>query len=342
MKTTFFPHKGNQYRPKFLNGDFLFYYATVLLLLKVLILPFIFSFSQSVFFADLTKTSLVNLANEARQEIGYSSLKENPVLSQAAYLKAMDMLEKGYFSHYSPAGVSPWHWLQQAGYDYRLAGENLAVGFLESDQVHTAWMNSLSHKENILNCKYEEIGMAVVKGNFQGKETALVVQFFGTPRVLAASEPLLASAPAVEELTVESLPVEEPEVFSEMATVQGEEISEEVLSEETDFLVTENVEEMVPVQNNSFKKTPSFFLFQFMTSDYYDLIQGIIYLSLALIILLLSYTVFCDIFIYHKFQIQYKDAIVKTVGFSFLWFVLVSLDKVVLIELINSQSFMIY
>jgi hypothetical protein len=308
------------------------------LLLKVLILPFIFSFSQSVFFADLTKISLVNLTNEARQEIGYSSLKENPILSQAAYLKAMDMLEKGYFSHYSPAGVSPWHWLQQAGYDYRLAGENLAVGFLESDQVHTAWMNSLSHKENILNGRYEEIGMAVVKGNFQGKETALVVQFFGTPRVVAASEPLLASAPLIEEPVIDSLPVEEPEVLSqEIMAVQGEETSEEA-----DFLATENVEETVAVQNNNFGKTPSFFLFQFMTSDYYDLIQGIIYLSLALIILLLSYTVFCDIFIYHKFQIQYKDALISTFGFGFLWFVLVSLDKVVLIELINSQSFMIY
>lgn len=106
MKSIFLPHKGNTYRPKFLNGEFLFYYAAALLLLKLLVLPFLFLF-RNCFFADLTKTSLVDLANVSREQSGFQPLRENPVLNQAAYLKAQDMIEKDYFAHYSPEGVSP-------------------------------------------------------------------------------------------------------------------------------------------------------------------------------------------------------------------------------------------
>jgi hypothetical protein len=350
MKSIFFPHKGNSYRPKFLNGEFLFYYAAALLLLKLLVLPFLFSLSETVFFADLTKTSLVDMTNVSREQSGFQSLKENPVLNQAAYLKAQDMIEKDYFAHYSPEGVSPWHWLEEAGYDYRLAGENLAIGFLESEQVHTAWMDSLSHKENILNAGYQEVGIAVAKGDFQGKETTLVVQFFATPKTIVPQEkaPLPSVVTAPEEKTEEALPQkeeqqEQEQATEEVATVQGtQEIQEETQEEFTDFLATEEIEEEKVLADNSVEKTPALLLFQFMTSDYYDLIQKIIYASLALIILFLVITVFCDIFIYHKFEIQYKDAISKTIGFAILWFVLLFLDKMIMIEIINPQAFMIY
>jgi len=354
MKSILIPHKGNDYRPKFLNGEFLFYYAAALLLLKLLLLPFLFSLSETAFFADLTKTSLVDMTNVSREQLGFQPLKENPVLNQAAYLKAKDMMEKDYFAHYSPEGVSPWHWLGEAGYDYRLAGENLAIGFLESEQVHTAWMGSLSHKENILNSGYQEIGIAVLKGDFQGKETTLVVQFFGTPKVVVAQEkspsPSVAAAPeeVPEEKAEEMLPQaeeqrEEEQLAEEMVMVQGtQEIPEETQEEFTDFLTTGYFEEEKVSEDKYVERTPAFFLFQFMTSNYYDLIQKVIYSSLILIILLLVLTVFCDIFIYHKFEIQYKDAVLKTIGFSLLWFILLFLDKMMMIELINPQTFMIY
>lgn len=351
MKLIFLPHKGNTYRPKFLNGEFLFYYAAALLLLKLLVLPFLFSLSETAFFADLTKTSLVDLANVSREQSGFQPLRENPVLNQAAYLKAQDMIEKDYFAHYSPEGVSPWHWLEEVGYDYRLAGENLAIGFLESEQVHTAWMDSLSHKENILNAGYQEVGIAVAKGDFQGKETTLVVQFFAAPRIIVPQEkaPLPSVVTAPEEETKEvSLREEEQQeqeqVTEEVVMVQGmQEAPEDIWQEESaDFLSTEDVKQEEASMDKGIERTPVLHLFQFMTSDYYDLIQKIAYASLALIILFLAITVFFDIFIYHKFQIQYGDAIFKTIGFAILWFVLLFLDKMIMIEIINPQTFMIY
>ena len=329
----------------------MFYYAAALLLLKLLVLPFLFSLSETVFFADLTKTSLVDLTNVSREQSGFQPLKENPILNQAAYLKAQDMIEKDYFAHYSPEGVSPWYWLEEAGYDYRLAGENLAIGFLESEQVHTAWMDSLSHKENILNAGYQEVGIAVLKGDFQGKETTLVVQFFATPRIMVPQEkaplPSVVTAPekSAEEVSVrEEEQREQGQATEEVVMVQGtQETSEDIWQEESaDFLSTEEIKEEKVLADKDVEKTPALLLFQFMTSDYYDLIQKIVYASLALIILFLIITVFCDIFIYHKFEIQYKDAISKTIGFAILWFVLLFLDKMIMIEIINPQAFMIY
>jgi len=300
----------------------LFYYAVVLLLLKLVIIPFFLCFPKTIFFADLTKTNLIELANTTREYFGFQPLKENPVLNEAAYLKAKDMIEKGYFSHYSPEGITPWYWLEKSGYNYQSAGENLAIGFLDSEQVHQAWMDSLLHKKNILNPNYQEIGIAVLRDNFQGNETTLVVQFFGTQKATILEEKALPG----EENRFSSSPfavTREPEVSTKEETPEIPVIMEEEEKE----VISAATEEV-------FEKTPAFLFFQFMTSDYYNLIQRIIYGSLIFIILSLFVTVFCDIFIYHKFEIQYKDIVFKTIGFSALWFVLLFLDKLIIIQII--------
>lgn len=339
------PCKLNRYRPKFLNGDFLIYYGLVLLLLKLIIVPFLFHFPNTTFFADLTKINLIELTNAARENFGFQPLKENSILDQAAYLKAKDMMEKGYFAHYSPEGVTPWYWLETSGYGYTAAGENLAIGFLESEEVHSAWMNSPSHKKNILNPNYQEIGIAVVKGIFKGKETSLVVQFFGDPKPVIRQENI-SQVPAekVEEklpktTKEESVGIIEKETQEELFAV-AEEKKTEVLSKP--IVKGEHGEIISAASGEKIEKTPTFLLFQFMTSDYYSLIQKIIYGSLILIILLLLITIFCDIFIYRRFEIQYKDIIFKTFVLSILWFVLLFLDKMTMIGLINPQNFMIY
>jgi hypothetical protein len=330
IRLTFIPCKINQYRPKILNGSFLIYYGLALLILKLVILPFLFYFPDTGFFADVTKTGLFNFANTARKQLGLNPLNENRVLNEAAYLKAKHMMEKGYFAHYSPEGVTPWYWFQVSGYGYRTAGENLAIGFIESEQVHSAWMNSTSHKKNILNPDFQEMGIAVLKDSFQGKETTLVVQFFGTQKMTIPEipEPEIVQPPEETE-TPEEEEIEgetEPSVISEEDVI----VSEEDKEEATAFATTGAAE-----------KTPTFALFQFMMSDYYNLIQGIIYGSLILIIISLFITVFCDVFIYRKFTIDYRDAILKTVSFSVLWLVLLFLDKMIMVELVNPQNFMI-
>jgi len=360
LKLIFLPCQANNYKPRFLDSKFLFYYAVVLLLLKILIVPIFLYFPNTAFFADITKNELINFANITRANYHLPTLKENPLLNEAAYLKAKDMLEKGYFAHYSPEGFSPWYWLQKIGYRYRAAGENLAIGFVESEQVHQAWLDSPSHRQNILNPKYQEIGIAVLKGNFQGSETTIVVQYFGLPvsSGLAQTTPTtttnksVVQKPETSEATTtttgESTSTVEVAPTASEATSSGEQTSKEAVArEETTSTTPTPTEEAVVTSPEAspkelvsaataqkFEKTPAFLFFEFVTGQYYDLIQKVVYGSLILIISLLLATVFCDIFIYRRFEIQYKDVIFKTIGFAALWFILVFLDKMTLIQLI--------
>lgn len=113
---------------------------------------------------------------------GLSALTENSLLDRDAQLKLNDMFDKQYFEHVSPTGVGPSDLAQVVGYAYVVVGENLALGDFAGDSgVVTAWMNSPGHRANILNEHYQEIGVAVGKGMYEGRETWLAVQSFGMP-----------------------------------------------------------------------------------------------------------------------------------------------------------------
>lgn len=130
--------------------------------------------------SPINSQTLINLTNKSRMEYGDNPLKVNAKLTQAAESKAKDMLTNDYFEHYSPLGKSPWSFIKSAGYDYVMAGENLAMDFKTSEGIHNAWMASESHKDNIIKKDYEEIGIVAVSGDFNGHETTMVVQMFGT------------------------------------------------------------------------------------------------------------------------------------------------------------------
>lgn len=126
--------------------------------------------------------ALSNLTNSERAEQNLSVLAENVLLDQSAQLKANDMAEKGYFAHNSPDGKRPWYWFEQVGYKYSYAGENLAVDFNESEDVVSAWMNSPTHRANIMKGAYTEVGTAIATGTYKGKEAVFVVQHYASPR----------------------------------------------------------------------------------------------------------------------------------------------------------------
>lgn len=136
--------------------------------------------SLSFAFASATSSNIVTLVNSTRQSSGLNTLNTNSKLESAAFAKANDMLAKGYFAHVSPDGKQPWDFISTTGYNYVYAGENLAIGYNNNQEVMTAWMNSSSHRENILNPNYQEIGMATVNGKYQGTETTVIVQEFGS------------------------------------------------------------------------------------------------------------------------------------------------------------------
>jgi hypothetical protein len=143
-------------------------------------------------------------------------LQISPILEEAARLKAKDMFANGYFAHESPKGTSPWHWFGVAGYDYEYAGENLAIGFLEPEEVYNGWVQSFTHHQNLLNPNFKEIGVAVVSGKFNGNHTTIVVQLFGSQKYvakapLATTPPKPVPAPVVKKETPKpSIAVEAP------------------------------------------------------------------------------------------------------------------------------------
>ncbi len=148
-----------------------------------------FVFVLSALASGMVPSEVITLANHARTEAGLPALTENSILATAAKNKADDMIKHDYFAHTSPAGVAPWYWIKDAGYRYQAAGENLAINYTDARDQHDAWMKSETHRANIMNTRYQEIGVAVVKGKINGKESIITVEYFGTPLVAAVKEP---------------------------------------------------------------------------------------------------------------------------------------------------------
>ncbi len=131
--------------------------------------------------AGIEPSAVVALANSTRSAFGFLPLRENAQLTKAAEAKAKDMMTQDYFAHVSPTGVEPWYFIKQAGYQYGAAGENLAINYTSAEEQHAAWMGSQTHRANILNMRYEDIGVAVLEGKIRGKEARVTVEFFGAP-----------------------------------------------------------------------------------------------------------------------------------------------------------------
>lgn len=250
IKNLFIPHKGNNFRPNFLER------LSVGILLLLVFSSFAFANIQALLWIGsdfLVSTVLpavvIDHTNKARGAETLGVLRRNIVLDAAATRKAEHMAENEYFAHYSPDGISPWYWFDQVSYKFLHAGENLAVHFTDSSEVVNAWMDSPSHKANILNKNYTEIGVGTAKGTYKGFPTIYVVQFFGTPQIdtlslltnedvssleitreIVGDEPVAVAQASLETISVNTTPevdvfvnaVEEPEITIDNISI-GEE-----------------------------------------------------------------------------------------------------------------------
>jgi len=178
----FIPQEKNNFRADILKNGFLVMLVSIYLLnhslIKYfsLIKPGVLGYSS-----EITAQKVFDQTNQQRADLGLNPLKYNPVLSKSATKKAQDMFANNYWAHTSPNGTTPWDFFKSAGYQYSLAGENLARDFYDTESLLKAWMDSPTHKANIINSKYQEIGIGVVNGILNGMKTTLVVQHFGTP-----------------------------------------------------------------------------------------------------------------------------------------------------------------
>ncbi len=184
----FIPHEGNNHNPHFLRHNSVMIFLLIIIVVQLGFLAQVFLvFDKTKFLASVLPGVLTTLTNKEREEINLPALTSNELLNRAAQMKAEDMASRGYFAHTSPDGLTPWYWLQEVGYSYQSAGENLAVNFFESKDVSNAWMNSPTHKANIVKPNYTEIGIGVANGIYEGRHTVFVAQFFGTPFTYAST-----------------------------------------------------------------------------------------------------------------------------------------------------------
>lgn len=236
----FHPQRSNNHRPRFLHPEALSYLFVLVLGVGVLL--------HSTFFlkplgsvlgyaSDITAVQVLAGTNAERAKEGLSPLQLNSVLAQAALAKGQDMFSNQYWAHTSPTGKEPWAFMQDAGYVYSVAGENLARDFDTTPTMIQAWMNSPTHRANIVHPKYTEIGVAVINGSLDGVDTTLVVQMFGTPRsAVMQKQPLI---PEVQAVTT----AQEPEV-------KGQEV-QDVSNAELAKVVVPNAIEVTNGKNES-------------------------------------------------------------------------------------------
>ncbi|PIR86018.1 hypothetical protein COU14_01230 [Candidatus Kaiserbacteria bacterium CG10_big_fil_rev_8_21_14_0_10_44_10] len=219
LKKVFVPNADNDFRPHVLQRAALVgMMGLVLVSFSIANLQSILWISSDWLVSTILPAVVTDATNSARAEEGKSPLVRNPALDEAARLKAEDMAKNEYFAHWSPTGVSPWHWFGEAGYSYVHAGENLAVHFTDSSAVVDAWLKSPTHRENIMNAKYTEIGIGTAKGQYEGYDTVFVVQMFGTPAAIVASS-------VVEETTVPATTETEVVVAEDTAVTEDEPVT---------------------------------------------------------------------------------------------------------------------
>lgn len=190
----FTPQESNNHRARLLHPKILF-----LFLLFFLLAPTtrVYLNSKSVLGAStsITIQDLVLITNQEREKNGLPDLKENSLLDSAAQNKSKDMFSKNYWAHIAPDGTTPWFFIKQSGYDYIYAGENLAKGFNSSSDVVTAWMNSPTHRENVLSENFQDVGFSVAEGSINGEETTLVVEEFGGTTLVPVAQKVTKEAP---------------------------------------------------------------------------------------------------------------------------------------------------
>lgn len=177
---------------------------TGIITLAIIVANFVFTTSA---YAAISGNEIVSLTNAARVNSGLKPYTQNQKLTSSAYAKASDILEGDYFAHYSPSGKSPWSFIKHSGYTYIYAGENLAISFNSASETFNAWMASPTHKSNILDKDFTQIGVAVLTGDYKGQETTVVVQHFGKP-----SQSQVAAAKNQKNIFDEKVQTQEPKI----------------------------------------------------------------------------------------------------------------------------------
>lgn len=111
------------------------------------------------------------LLNAERRKRGLRPLRHNRRLATAASRHARDMVRHKYFSHRSRSGATFVDRILRTRYvrsrrGHWVLGENLAWGsgrYATPASIVRSWMRSPGHRRNILDRRFREIGIALVR-----------------------------------------------------------------------------------------------------------------------------------------------------------------------------------
>jgi hypothetical protein len=207
LKNYLFPTEQNGYRP-FITSPLAFAIFSLSAFGLRIFLPISFSFASS----SIDSADVMRLINEERTGRNMVGLKTDERLIAAASIKSNDMLEKNYFSHTDPSGQYVWPIVEAQGYKpYKALGENLAMDFRDAKAMVTAWMNSPTHRSNILNEAFEEQGVSSAYGLYEpSRYSTLTTSLFGALIKGTGTSAPLTEAPAEQTQTPPSQPTEPP------------------------------------------------------------------------------------------------------------------------------------
>lgn len=179
IKHFFVPQKSNGFRPHAIRWQSLTLTAIISLLTHASYVYFttgqVGVLGKSV---NIDVKSLALETNKIRKKNNLNELIIDARLSSAAQKKADDMIKNNYWSHNSPTGASPWDFINNSGFSYISAGENLAKNYPDIESLISAWMSSETHRKNILNSDFNSVGFAISDGVIDTKITTIIVALY--------------------------------------------------------------------------------------------------------------------------------------------------------------------
>lgn len=140
--------------------------------------------------ANAVSRRVLDLTNRARGEgrlcgseyfAAAGPVTLSPTLHDAALAHSRDMARRNYFDHRSPDGTQPGERATQAGYRWRVVGENLAAGITTPEDAVAGWIASPHHCTNLMDPRFTQMGVAFAVD--ESSDMAIYwTQVFGLPR----------------------------------------------------------------------------------------------------------------------------------------------------------------
>lgn len=213
----------------------------------------------------LNAENILYFTNLERTKRELEPLKFSAKLTRSAGAKNKDMFTYQYFAHESPIDNKKGftYFIDNESYEFVRVSENLAMGeFSTAESVVTAWMNSPTHRVNILYPDYQNIGVSVKTGTYQGGQVVMIVQHFGIPK---------NACPIVSSTTFKKLQTLEQEALESKKVAQDLEYQ---INTNADTMSDREVDSLIGMYNTTIKTYNALVSqFQDISEEYNEQVQ---------------------------------------------------------------------